>query len=71
LSFGSLRLEKDSDGLALRLHAVRTGMDDASYLKTVDKVNVNICRFERSNNSEPAVPKLSFRPSHDGLDSLL
>src|SRR5580658_2992854 len=30
------------------------------YSKTADKVNVNICRFERSNNSEPAVPSFLF-----------
>jgi hypothetical protein len=71
LSFESLRLEKDSDRLALRLHAVRTGMDDANYLKTVDKVNLHICRFERSNNSEPTVPSVLFGPSHNSLESLL
>lgn len=57
-----LRLEKDSDRLALRLHSVRTGMDDANYLKAVDKVDLNICRssVQTRNLQYPA----SFCPSH-------
>lgn len=33
-------------------------MDDASYLKTVDQVRVNICRHESSNDLEAGEPSL-------------
>jgi hypothetical protein len=46
-------------------------MDDANYLKTVDKVTVNICRLENSNNSEAAVSSLLFRPSLDNVKPLV
>jgi hypothetical protein len=71
LSSWDLCLEEDSDHLALSLSAVRTGMDDANYLKTVDKVTVNICRLENSNNSEAAVSSLLFRPSLDNVKPLV
>jgi hypothetical protein len=35
-------------------------MDDANYLKAVDKVNVNICRFERSNSETCGTQRFFF-----------
>ena len=62
---------KSSDCLALRLHAVRTGMDDANYLKPVDQVNVNICRSSVQTQKNLPYPAFFFVQVTDGLESLL